>query len=121
MRRSVFVLIAVCLFVLGVEAYPAEKPARPWLPDVAEALLAELSLLDITRDQIRLVVFNRVSSSYQLPFGQIEGQLNLKIVSAFTPNRDLSYQASRDKTPIITLMPEGLTAQQINQLTANVI
>lgn len=87
----------------------------------AEALMAELSLLDITRDQIRLVVFNRVSSSHQLPFGQIEEQLNLKIVSAFTPNRDLSYQASKDKTPIITLMPEGLTAQQINQLAANVI
>jgi CheY-like chemotaxis protein len=86
-----------------------------------EALLAELDSLGITRDQVRLVVFNRVSSSQQLPFGQIEQQLDLKIVSAFTPNRNLSYQASRDKTPIITLMPEGLTAQQINKLAVNLI
>lgn len=87
----------------------------------AKALMAELSLLEITQDQIKLVVFNRVSSSQQLSFGEIEEQLNLKIVSAFTPNRDLAYQASRDKIPIIMLMPEGLTAQQINQLAANII
>jgi CheY-like chemotaxis protein len=87
----------------------------------AKALMAELSLLEITQDQIKLVVFNRVSSSQQLSFGEIEEQLNLKIVSAFTPNRDLAYQASRDKVPIIMLMPEGLTAQQINQLASNII
>ena len=87
----------------------------------AQALITELSLLEITRDQIKLVVFNRVSSSQQLSFGEIEDQLNMIVVSAFTPNRELAYQASRDKEPIIMLMPEGLTAQQINQLAANVI
>ena len=108
-------VLPLCSFVV-IMIEPAQQSISQ-----AKALLAEFTSLGITRDQIRLVVFNRVSSSHQLPFGQIEEQLDLKIISAFTPNRDLSYQASRDKTPIITLMPEGLTAQQINQLATNVI
>lgn len=84
-------------------------------------LLEELSLLNITSEQVRLVVFNRIHSSLQLSFGQVEEELGLHIVSSFSPNRELVNQASLEKTPFIALKPEGLTAQQINQLTTSLL
>jgi DNA-binding response OmpR family regulator len=84
-------------------------------------LLEEISGLDIQKEQIRLVIFNRIHSSLQLSFGQVEEELDLPIVSAFSPNRELVNQASLEKTPFIALKPEGLTAQQINQLTTSLL
>jgi len=84
-------------------------------------LLEELLLLNITSEQVRLVVFNRIHSSLQLSFGQVEEELGLPIVSSFSPNRELVNQASLEKTPFIALKPEGLTAQQINQLTTSLL
>jgi CheY-like chemotaxis protein len=87
----------------------------------SKALIAEFSLLGIKQDQIRLTVFNRIHSSLQLSFGEVEEQLGLKIVSAFSPNRELINQATIEQTPFMLLKPEGLTAQQINQLAASII
>jgi pilus assembly protein CpaE len=84
-------------------------------------LIAELSLLGINNDQIKLVIFNRIHSSLQLSFGEVEEQLNLKIASAFSPNRELVNEASIHHIPFIILKPEGLTAQQINQLAYSII
>jgi CheY-like chemotaxis protein len=87
----------------------------------ARALIAEFSQLGINPEQIRLTVFNRIHSSLQLSFGEVEEQLGLKIVSAFSPNRELINQATIEQTPFMLLKPEGLTAQQINQLAASII
>jgi DNA-binding response OmpR family regulator len=84
-------------------------------------LLEELTLLNIKPEHLRLVVFNRIHSALQLSFGEVEQQLNLPITSAFSPNRELINQASLEHTPFIALKPEGLTAQQINQLTTSLI
>ncbi len=87
----------------------------------SKALISELSHLGIRPGQIKLAVFNRIHSSLQLSFGEIEEQLDLKITTAFSPNRELINQASIEHTPFIILKPEGLTAQQINQLAASII
>jgi pilus assembly protein CpaE len=87
----------------------------------SKELIDELSLLGINQDQIKLVVFNRIHSSLQLSFGEVEEQLNLKIASAFSPNRELVNEASIHHIPYIILKPEGLTAQQINQLAYRII
>jgi CheY-like chemotaxis protein/MinD-like ATPase involved in chromosome partitioning or flagellar assembly len=96
---------------------------EPILQSVAQskALIAEFSQLGINHDQIRLTIFNRIHSSLQLSFGEVEEQLGLKIASAFSPNRELINQASIEQTPFMLLKPEGLTAQQINQLAASIV
>jgi MinD-like ATPase involved in chromosome partitioning or flagellar assembly len=80
-----------------------------------------MSQLGIDHEQLRLVVFNRVPFSVQLSFGEIERRLNLKIAAAFSPNRELAYQASTEKKPIVMLRPEGLTSQQFSQLVEQLI
>lgn len=84
-------------------------------------LIGEFFQMGFKTDQINLVVFNRVPSSVQLSFGEIEDQLNLTIVSAFSPNPELAYRASIENEPIIVSKPEGLTAQQFKQLAIDVI
>lgn len=84
-------------------------------------LISELALLGINHDHIKLVVFNRIHSSLQLSFGEVEEQLDLKIASAFSPNRELANEASIHHIPFIILKPEGLTSQQINQLAFSII
>lgn len=86
----------------------------------SKSLIDELSQLGISPDKIKLAVFNRIHSSLQLSFGEVEDQLGLKIATAFSPNRELINQASIEHTPFIILKPEGLTAQQINQLATSV-
>lgn len=86
-----------------------------------KALIGEMSRMEINNDRIKLIMFNRVPSSAQLTFGEIEDQLDMAITSAYTPNRELAYQASIKKTPLILLQKEGLTAQHINQLAKTVI
>jgi MinD-like ATPase involved in chromosome partitioning or flagellar assembly len=87
----------------------------------ASLLIQELSQLGIHHDQLRLIVFNRVPFSVQLTFGEVEKRLNLKIATAFSPNRELAYQASIENTPIVMLRPEGLTSQQFSQLVDHLI
>lgn len=84
-------------------------------------LLGELFQQGFKTDQINLVVFNRVPSSVQLSFGEIEDQLNLTIISAFSPNPELAYRSSIENKPIVVSKPEGLTAQQFKQLAIDVI
>ncbi|MGW8226365.1 MAG: response regulator [Anaerolineales bacterium] len=96
------------------------EPSRQSI-DQTKDLLAELSLLGITPEQVRLVIFNRIHSSLQLSFGMVEQELNLPITSSFSPNRELINQASIEHTPFVVLKPEGLTAQQINQLTSSLV
>lgn len=84
-------------------------------------LLEELYQLDLKPEQLKLVVFNRIHTSLQLSFGEVEQALSLPIISSFSPNRELINQASIEQTPFVALKPEGLTAQQINQLATNLI
>jgi CheY-like chemotaxis protein len=89
--------------------------------DQTRDLLEELTHLDFNLDQVRLVVFNRIHSSLQLSFGEVEQALGLPIASSFSPNRELVNQASIEHTPFVALKPEGLTAQQINQLSTSLV
>lgn len=87
----------------------------------SKELIDEFFQMGFRRDQIHLVVFNRVPSSVQLSFGEIEDRLKLTIISAFSPNPELAYRASIENEPIIVSKPEGLTAQQFKQLAIDMI
>lgn len=96
---------------------------EPALHSVSQAnlLIQDMYQLGIDHEQLRLVVFNRVPFSVQLSFGEVERRLNLKIATAFSPNRELAYQASIENKPIVMLRPEGLTSQQFSQLVDHLI
>jgi pilus assembly protein CpaE len=89
---------------------------------VAQAgnMLSDLRTLGVGESQIDAVMVNRVRSSIQLTISEVENQLGRSLLVSFPPNPELAYQASIQSIPMILLQPEGLLAQQFEQLAVKV-
>ncbi len=66
---------------------------------------------------INLVLYNRVRSEVQLSSGQVTEMMGGSPISMMIPPApELAYQASLRQSPMITIQPDSLVAQQIDQL-----
>lgn len=66
---------------------------------------------------ISLVLYNRVRSEVQLSSIQVSELLGgTPIAMMIPPAPELAYQASLRQSPLISIQPDGLVAQQIDQL-----
>jgi len=86
----------------------------------SKVLIQDLASLGLGEGQIILIMVNRVRSSIQLTMTQVQDQLGQKILTVFTPEPELAYQASLQNVPMMLLQPEGLTAQQFNNLAGRI-
>jgi DNA-binding response OmpR family regulator len=83
-------------------------------------LINDLRAIGIGDSQIDVIMVNRTRSSIQLTISEVENQIGRSLAAAFSPNPELAYQASLQGTPMISLQPESLIAQQFNQLAARI-
>ncbi len=79
-------------------------------------LMEDLYALGIGGGRIRIVLINRVRSSVQLSWSQVQDDLNHKIVVVFTPAPELAYQAIAANRPMVIQQPNSITAQQFVKL-----
>ena len=86
----------------------------------SKVLIQDLASLGLGEGQIILIMVNRVRSSIQLTMTQVQDQLGQKILTVFTPEPELAYQASLQNVPMMLLQPAGLTAQQFNNLAGRI-
>jgi pilus assembly protein CpaE len=86
-----------------------------------KTLLAELVNLGLASTKIEVVMVNRSPSSIQMSWSQAEQLLGSKIASVVTPAAELAHQAVEAGTPMVLLRPESLTAEQLRQLTTQVL
>ena len=86
----------------------------------SKVLIQDLTGLGLGEGQIIVIMVNRVRSSIQLTMTQVQDQLGQKIITVFTPEPELAYQASIQNVPMMLLQPEGLTAQQFNNLAGTI-
>lgn len=84
------------------------------------ALIHDLVELGTDKNLIAAVLNNRVRTENQMPWEEVQEQLDHSIVATMTPAPELFAQASRLKTPAIICQPESLTAQQINKLAERI-
>ncbi|MEW6718607.1 MAG: response regulator [Chloroflexota bacterium] len=89
----------------------------PFTVNQTKDLLEDLQAKGIGRGRVNVTLVNRIRSSAQLSWGQVQEQLGVKITTVFTPAPELAYQAETANTPMVLLEPDGLTAQQFSQLT----
>ena len=82
----------------------------------AKALIADIAALDIPRNNIQVVLNNRVRSDTQLPASQVQAKLEHEIICTLTAAPELFVQATRMQTPAVLCQPESLTARQIMKL-----
>ncbi len=65
---------------------------------------------------LTVVMINRVRSDVQLTWSQVQESLGQPIAKVITPAPELSFQADLRNLPLMMVQPEGLTAQQFEQL-----
>ncbi len=95
--------------VILVEAFPNSIAHTKLL---IEALLT----LGLEKDQISIVLNNRMRSDMLLPLSQVEKEIGSSIAVTFTPAPELYAQASRMKMTAILMQPESITGKQYHNL-----
>jgi pilus assembly protein CpaE len=95
-------------------------PTRPSVLQT-KALLADLNTLGLTTGKIDVVIVNRAPSSIQMSWQQVEQLLGYKVALIITPAAELAQQAVEAGMPMVLVRPESFTAEQIKQLTTQVL
>jgi len=81
-----------------------------------KALIDDIAALGVNRQNIQVVLNNRIRSDTQLPSSQVQTKLDHEIISTLTPAPELFVQATRMQTPAMLCQPDSLTARQITKL-----
>lgn len=81
-------------------------------------LMHDLFDLGIGEGRIRIALVNRIRSSVQLNWAQVQEELGYKIATVFTPAPELAYQAAVANQPLVIQQPGSIPAQQFDKLAA---
>jgi MinD-like ATPase involved in chromosome partitioning or flagellar assembly len=81
-------------------------------------LMKNLFDLGFGEGRIRVALVNRIRSSVQMNWTQVQDDLGYKISTIFTPAPELAYQASASNQPMVIQQPGSITAQQFDKLAA---
>jgi pilus assembly protein CpaE len=82
----------------------------------AKALIEDMIALGISKNNIHVVLNNRMRSDTQLPSSQVQNKLEHEIITTLTPAPELFVQATRMQTPAVLCQPDSLTSRQIMKL-----
>ncbi len=81
-------------------------------------LVQDLFDLGIGEGRVRIALVNRIRSSVQLNWAQVQEELGYKIATVFTPAPELAYQAAAGNQPMVVQQPGSITAQQFEKLAS---
>jgi len=85
-----------------------------------KVLIENLYSMGIGEGRMRVALINRVRSSLQMNWSQVEEQLGKKIDTIFTPAPELAFQASVSSTPMMVQQAGSITAQQFEKLAVSI-
>lgn len=102
-------LVRQCNFIVLVT-----EPQRVALT-LAQSMLAGLAALDVPRDKIGLVLFNRATSAASVGKSAVESLLG-EVLSVIPPAPELAFQAAEVGAPLVLVQPNSLIASQIRDL-----
>jgi len=83
------------------------------------ALLEDLESNGISRHKINLALVNKVRTSLQIPWRQVETDLGLELAGIVSPAPEQAHQASQGGTPLVISDPNSLVSDQIRKLADN--
>ena len=84
-------------------------------------IIQDLLELGIAENHIRFALVNRIRSSVQMNWSQVQEELGHKISTVFTPAPELAYQSAAVHQPMVIQQPGSITAQQFDKLAALMI
>ena len=89
---------------------------------LAQALLNELNVtLNLPRHRISVVMVNKAPSAAAFTKDMVEGLLQHDLVAVVPPAPELAFQAAENGTPMVTMQPNSLVAQQFRTIADHLI
>jgi pilus assembly protein CpaE len=115
LRPYVRPILRLCdRLILVVEpVYPSNVLGR--------TLLEEIETDGIPRRRISLALVNRVRTSLQIPWRQVETDLGIDLAGIVSPAPEQAHQASQGANPLVLSHPDSLISDQIRKLADNLI
>ena len=101
--------IKLCRYVIVVV-----EPQRVALT-LAQAMLSDLEAMDVLRDRVGLILFNRAPSAAGVSKSAVEGLLG-EVITVIPPASELAFQAAEVGVPIVQFQPGSLASSQIRDL-----
>lgn len=83
---------------------------------IGRTLLDEIETDGLTRHKIGVALINRVRTSLQIPWRQVETDLGLELAGIISPAPEQAHQASQGKLPLVISQPDSLVSEQIRKL-----
>ncbi|MGB2897483.1 MAG: response regulator [Anaerolineales bacterium] len=100
--------------ILVVEpVYPSDAMGR--------ALLQELETSGIASKKIGLALINRVGTSLQVPWRQVESDLGIELAGIISPAPEQAHQASQAGSPLVDSYADSLVSEQIRKLSESLL
>jgi len=100
--------------ILVVEpVYPSDAMGR--------ALLQELETSGIISNKIGLALINRVGTSLQVPWRQVESDLGIGLAGIISPAPEQAHQASQSGSPLVDSYADSLVSEQIRKLAESLL
>ncbi|MBZ0306511.1 MAG: response regulator, partial [Anaerolineae bacterium] len=88
---------------------------------IAREMLREIETLGVGTGRTSLVIFNRVQSSLQIPWQEVEQTLNHEVTAIISPAPELAFQAAEAGFPLAHFQPSSIVAGQISKLVEELI
>lgn len=88
---------------------------------IAREVLREIEALGVGAGRTSLVIFNRVQSSLQIPWQEVEQTLNHEVAAIISPAPELAFQAAEAGFPLAHFQPSSIVAGQISKLVEELI
>jgi Flp pilus assembly CpaE family ATPase len=88
---------------------------------LGRTLLEEIETDGIPRRRISLALVNRVRTSLQIPWRQVETDLGIDLAGIVSPAPEQAHQASQGANPLVLSHPDSLISDQIRKLADNLI
>ena len=87
---------------------------------MALTLLQELETEGISRHKISMALINRLRTSLQIPWRQVETDLGVELAGIISPAPEQAHQASQGGMPIVLSHPDSLISDQLRKVAQGV-
>ena len=87
---------------------------------MALTLLQELETEGISRHKISMALINRLRTSLQIPWRQVETDLGVELAGIISPAPEQAHQASQGGMPIVLSHPDSLVSDQLRKIAQGV-
>jgi pilus assembly protein CpaE len=100
------------IILLVEPVYPSDAIGR--------ALLQDLETSGVDSRKIGLALINRVRTSLQIPWRQVEEDMGVELAGIISPAPEQAHQAAQSGSPLAISYADNLIGDQLNKLAENI-